>query len=91
MGFKGTKVSPSLKVAMLIGGGVVNPGVGKPSKVLGLNHCIISGETRVSKISSSKQGLGGEKSTRKLPKFKLLETPVDGITGELEAATGALK
>jgi hypothetical protein len=91
MGFKGTEVSPSLKVATLIGRGVVKPGVGKPSEVLGLNQCIISGETRVSKLSSSKQGLGREKLTRKIPKFKLLETPTDDITGELEAATGNFK
>jgi hypothetical protein len=65
--------------------------VGKSSKVLGLNHFTTSGETGVSNISPSKPRLGGEKSTGKLPKFKFLETPTDGIIGELEAATGVFK
>jgi len=43
--------------------------VGNPSKVLGLNHFITSWEQ-------------GEKSTGKLPKFKFLETPTNGITRE---------
>jgi hypothetical protein len=75
----------------LIGGGVGKPKVGQPSKLLGLNHFTISRETRVSKLSPSKRRLGGENSTRKLPKFKLLETPTDGIIGELDATTGVLK
>jgi hypothetical protein len=45
----------------------------------------------VSKISPSNPRLGGEKSTGKLPKFKFLETPADGIMGELEATTGVFK
>jgi hypothetical protein len=90
-GFKGIEVSPSLNASTLIGGGVVKPGVGKSSKVLGLNHCTTSGKTRVSKLSPSKPRLGGEKLTGKLPKFKLLGTPVDGIIGELEATTGVFK
>jgi hypothetical protein len=65
--------------------------VGKYSEVLGLNHCTISGETGVSNISTCKPRLGGEKSTGKLPKFKILETPTDGRIGELEAVNGVFK
>jgi len=75
----------------LVGGGVVKTKVGNYSKLLGLNHFTISGEIGVSKLSPSKKRLGGEKSIGKLQKFKLLETPTDGIIGELDATTGVLK
>jgi hypothetical protein len=65
--------------------------VGKYSKLLDLNHFTISRETGVSKISPSKRRIGGDKSTGKIPKFKLLETPTDGIIGELDATTRVLK
>jgi hypothetical protein len=51
-GFEGTKVSLSV-VATIIGGGVVKPGVGKYSKVLGLDHGTTSGEKGVTRISPS--------------------------------------
>jgi hypothetical protein len=79
-GLEGTEVSPSLNATNLIGGGVVKPEVGKSLEVSGLNHDTTLGETRVSKLTPSKPMLGGEKSTGKLPKFKLLETLIDGIT-----------
>ena len=91
IGLEGTNFFPFVNETTLIGGGVVNPGVGKYSEVLGLNHCTISGEIGVSKIFTCKPSLGGEKSTGKLPKFKILETPTDGIIGELEAVTGVFK
>jgi hypothetical protein len=77
----GTEVSAA---TTLIGGGVVNPGVGKSPKVLGLSHGTTSGETGVSNLSPSKTRPGEEKSARKLLKFKVLETPADGIIGEIE-------
>jgi hypothetical protein len=61
---------------------VVKPRVGKYSKVLGLNHDTTSEETWVSNISPSNTIQGGDKSTGTLPKFKLQETPTDGMTGE---------
>jgi hypothetical protein len=54
IGFKGKEVSPSLDTTTLTGGGVGKPKVGKSSKLLGLNHFTISGETGVSKLSPSK-------------------------------------
>jgi hypothetical protein len=47
MGLEGTKVSPSLNVATLIGGGLVKPRVRKSSEVLGLNNNITSREVWV--------------------------------------------
>jgi hypothetical protein len=35
----------------------------------------------MSKLSPSKPRIGGDKSIGKLPKFKFLETPTNGITG----------
>jgi hypothetical protein len=80
-GLEGTEVSLSV-VATIIGGGVVKPGVGKSSEVLGLDHGTTSGEKGVTRISSSNPGPGGENSTGTLPKFKVRETPTEGITGE---------
>jgi hypothetical protein len=68
--------------ATVIGGGVVKPGVGKYSEALGLNHGTISGERGVTRISPSNPRPGGENSTGTLPKFKVRETPTEGITGE---------
>jgi hypothetical protein len=67
-GLEGAEVSPSVNVAVLIGGGVVKTRVGKSSKVLGLDHCATSGETGVSKLSKPRPG--GVKTVGKLPKFK---------------------
>jgi hypothetical protein len=69
-------------VATVIGGGVVNLGVGKYPEVLGLNHGTTSGDRGVTRISPSNPRPGGENSTRTLPKFKVRETPTEGITGE---------
>jgi hypothetical protein len=56
IGLEGTAVSPYVNATTLIGGGVVNPGVGKYSEVLGLNHCTISKEIGVSNILLLNQG-----------------------------------
>jgi hypothetical protein len=91
MGFKGKEVSPSLDTINLTGGGVGNPKVGKYSKLLGLNHFTISGETRFSKLSPSKFRLEGGSPSGKISKSKLLETTTNGIKGELDTVTGVLK
>jgi hypothetical protein len=54
---------------------VVNPGVGKYSKALGLNHDTILGERGVIRISPSNPRTGGENSTGTLQKFKVRGTP----------------
>jgi hypothetical protein len=59
---------------------VIKPGVGMSSKVMGLDHYATSGETWVSKLSKLRPG--GVKTIGKLPKFKFLEIPTDGIIGE---------
>jgi hypothetical protein len=69
---EGIEVSSSVNTTNLIRGGVVKPRVGKSYEVLGLNHYTTSGEIGVSNISPSNSRLGGEKSTGKLPKFKIL-------------------
>jgi hypothetical protein len=66
-GLEGEEVWISVNAMTLTGGGVVKPGVGKYSEVLGLNHGTTS---------------GGEKSAGTLPNFKLWETPIAGITGK---------
>jgi len=91
-GLEVTKVSPSLTATTLIGGGVVNYGVGKSSKVKYLSfHFTTSREKGVSKLSPSKPRIRGEKSAGKLPKFKFLETPAICIIGESETVTGVCK
>jgi hypothetical protein len=69
-------------VEIIIGGGVVKPGVGKSSEALGLNHGTISGERGVTRISPSNPRSRGENSTGTLPKFKVRETPTDGKIGK---------
>jgi hypothetical protein len=59
-GLEGTEVSLSAKSVTLTGGGVVKPGVGKYSEVLGLNHGTTSGERGVTRISPSNPRPGGE-------------------------------
>jgi hypothetical protein len=76
-----TKVSLVVVETTVIGG-VVKLGVEKYSKVLGLNHSTTSMERGVTRISPSNPRLGGENSTGTLPKFKVRETPVEGITVE---------
>ena len=66
-------------VATIIGGGVVKPGVGKSSEALGLNHGMTSGDIGVTMVSPSNPRPGGENSTGTLPKFKVRETPIEGI------------
>jgi hypothetical protein len=61
---------------------VVKPVVGKSSEALGLNHGTILGERGVTMVSPSNTRPGGEKSTGKLPKFKVQGTPAEGITVE---------
>jgi hypothetical protein len=61
---------------------VVKPGVRKPSEVLDLNHGTTSGEIGVTKVYPSNPILGGDKSTRTLPNFKLWETLAGDITEE---------
>jgi hypothetical protein len=56
--------------------------VGKYSEVLGLNHGTTSGERGVTRISPSNPRPGGENSTGTLPKFKIRETPTEGIIGK---------
>jgi hypothetical protein len=56
--------------------------VGKSSDVLGINHGTISGERGVIRVSPSNPKPGGENSIGTLPKFKVRETPTEGITGE---------
>jgi hypothetical protein len=75
----------------LTGGGIINLGVGKSPKVLGLIHATNSGEARVLKLSPSKMRPGEEKSARKFMKFKVLETPTNGITRETKIVTGVSK
>jgi hypothetical protein len=85
-------VSPYVTATTLIGGGVVKFGVGRPSKVKSLSfHFTNSGEKAVSNISPCNPRLGGEKSTEKLSKFKILETPTTGRKGEIEAVNGVFK
>jgi hypothetical protein len=72
-------------------GGVVKPGVGKSSKVLGMNHGTTSGERGVTRISPSYPRPGGENSTGTLPKFKVRETPAEGMTVECDAKIGVPK
>jgi hypothetical protein len=91
IGCEGVEVWISVNARTLTGGGVVKPGVGKYSKVLGLNHGTTSGEIGVKRISPSNPRPGGEKSAGTLPKFKLWETPVDGIIGEGEISIGVSK
>jgi hypothetical protein len=42
-----------VETIIVIGGGVVNPKVGKSSEVLGINHGATSEERRVTRISPS--------------------------------------
>jgi hypothetical protein len=81
-GLEGAEVWISVNATTLTGGGVVKPGVGKYSEVLGLNHGTTSGEIGVTRLSPSNPRPGGEKSAGTLPNFKLRETPIDGITGK---------
>jgi hypothetical protein len=60
---------------------IVKTGVGKYPKFLGLIQGTNLGDTRVSKVSSSKPRPGEEKTIGKLPKFKALETPIEDIIG----------
>jgi hypothetical protein len=69
-------------VATVIGGGVVNLGVGKSPKFLGLDQGTTSGEIGVTRISPSNPRPGGENSTGTLPKFRVLETPAEGMIGK---------
>jgi hypothetical protein len=68
-----------VKSITLTRGGVLKLGVEKSSKALGLNHSTISGERGVTRISPSNPRPGGEKSKGTLPKFKVRETPMEGI------------
>jgi hypothetical protein len=61
---------------------VVKPGVGKYSELLGLNHGATSGETGVTRISLSNPRPGGENLAGTVLKFKLWETPTEGISVE---------
>jgi hypothetical protein len=61
---------------------VIKPRVAYSSKVLFLDQGTTSGEIGMTKTSPSNSKPGGEKSTGKLPKFKLRETPIEGIIGK---------
>jgi hypothetical protein len=76
-GLKGTEVSLS-STTIVIGEGVVKPGVGKYSEVLGLNQGTTSGERGVTRVSPTNSRSGGENSAGTLPKFRLRETPTEG-------------
>jgi hypothetical protein len=79
-GLEGVEVSPSVNAAVLIGGGVIKPRGGKVFQGPGSRPlCNFRGD-RVSKLSKPRPG--GVKTIGKLPKFKFLETPTDGIIGE---------
>jgi hypothetical protein len=67
-------------VVAIVIGGVVNPEVGKYSEALGIDHGMTSGERGVTMVSPSNPRPGGENSTGTLPKFKVRETPTEGIT-----------
>jgi hypothetical protein len=82
IGLGGTQVSLAMVATTVIGGRVVKPGVGKFSKALGQNHDTISRESGVTRISPSNPRPGGENSTITLPKFKVRETPAEGIIVE---------
>ena len=57
-------------------------GVGKSSVVPGLCQGTTSKERGVTRISLSNPRPGGENSAGTLPKFRVWETPTEGITGE---------
>jgi hypothetical protein len=52
--YKGDEFSTSLAEKILTGGGVTKPKVGKYSKLLRLKHLSMSGEEKISMISSFK-------------------------------------
>jgi hypothetical protein len=81
-GLESAKASLSALVATVIRGGMVKLGVGESSVVLCLGQGTISWERGVTRISPSNPRPGGENSTGTLPKFKVLETPAEGMTGK---------
>jgi hypothetical protein len=81
-GLESTYASLSAVASMVIRGGVVKLGVGKSPVVLGLCQGTTSGERGVTRISPSNPRPGGENSTGTLPKFKVIETPAEGMTGK---------
>ena len=88
-GPEGKEVSSSATTTK--GWGVIKPVVGKSSDALGLNYNTISEERGVTRVSPSNPRPGGENSTRTLPKFKVWETPTEGITREWEEESGVSK
>jgi len=80
--FMGEEVSLSAKSVTPIGGGVIKPRVGKSFEVWGLDQGTTSRESGVKRISPSNPRPGGENSTITLPKFKVRETPAEGIIVE---------
>jgi hypothetical protein len=81
-GLEGPAVSLFIKPVTLTRGGVIKPEVGKYYEVQGLNHGTTSGERGATRFSPSNPRPGGENSTGTLPKFKVQETPAEGITVE---------
>jgi hypothetical protein len=90
-GLGGKEDSLSAKLVTLIGGGVIKPGVGKYSKVYGLDQGTTLGERGVTRIYPSNPRSGGENATGTLPKFKFRETPTDGMVGKWEVYIGVSK
>jgi hypothetical protein len=76
------EASLSAVAATVIRGGVVKLGVGKYSVVLDLGQGTTSGERGVTRISPSNLRPGGENSAGTLPKFRVLETSAEGMTGK---------
>jgi len=76
------EASLSAVVATVIGRGVIKIGVGKSCVVLGLGQGTASGGRGVTRIYPSNPRPGREKSIGTLPKFKFLETPVEGMIGD---------
>jgi hypothetical protein len=70
---------------------VVKLEVGKCSVVLYLGQGTTSREKGVTRISPSNPRPGGEISTGTLPKFRVLETPAEGMTGNAEEVNGVSK
>jgi hypothetical protein len=62
-GLGGVEIYFSVNLVTLIGGGVVNPRVGKYFEVLGLNQGTTSGEIGVTRLSPSNPKPGGENSS----------------------------
>jgi hypothetical protein len=85
---KGDEVSTYLAVKFLTESGVVNPKVGKSSKLSRLKHFSMSGEENMSMLSSFKLVSKEEYSTRNSSKSSFLYTSAEGKESLLDITTG---